>query len=193
MGEQYDVIVVGARCAGSPLATLLARQGLRVAVIERVTFPRDTLSTHIVEAPAINFLRRLGVLDAVRATGVTIGTRVDGRQDDYLYEVRAAHRPGDDGAYMSARRFVLDPILAEAARRADAEISAVFTPGRLLAATASLMARSGADRGAVLREVGDLLREDVRRRRLMQKPAFLAPDAQRDAGETEVPEQLVTA
>lgn len=49
--------------------------------------------------------------------------------------------------------------------------SAVFTPGRLLAATASLMARSGADRGAVLREVGDLLREDVRRRRLMQKPA----------------------
>ncbi len=122
MGQEFDVIVVGARCAGSPLATLLARQGLRVAVVERATFPRDTLSTHIVEAPAINFLNRLGVLDEVRATGVTIGTRVDGRQNDFRYEVRAGQRPGDAGAFMSARRHVLDPILADAAHRAGAEV-----------------------------------------------------------------------
>jgi 2-polyprenyl-6-methoxyphenol hydroxylase-like FAD-dependent oxidoreductase len=122
MDRDFDVIVVGARCAGSPLATLLARQGLRVAVVERATFPRDTLSTHIVEAPAINFLRRLGVLDAVRATGVAIGTRVDGRQNDFCYEGRARHRPGDGGAFMSVRRHVLDPILAGAAERAGAEI-----------------------------------------------------------------------
>jgi 2-polyprenyl-6-methoxyphenol hydroxylase-like FAD-dependent oxidoreductase len=69
MSTEFDVIVVGARCAGAPLATLLARQGLHVAVVERASFPRNTLSTHIVEAPAINFLRRLGVMDDVRATG----------------------------------------------------------------------------------------------------------------------------
>jgi 2-polyprenyl-6-methoxyphenol hydroxylase-like FAD-dependent oxidoreductase len=122
MSGEFDVIVVGARCAGAPLATLLARQGLRVAVVERATFPRDTLSTHIVEAPAINFLRRLGVLEEVRATGVTIGTRVDGRQNDFCYEARAGQRPGDIGAFMSVRRHVLDPILVGAAERAGAEV-----------------------------------------------------------------------
>jgi 2-polyprenyl-6-methoxyphenol hydroxylase-like FAD-dependent oxidoreductase len=122
MGQEFDVIVVGGRCAGSPLATLLARQGLRVAVVERATFPRDTLSTHIVEAPGINFLSRLGVLDEVRATGVTLGTRVDTRQNDFRYEGWVGQRPGDAGAFMSARRHVLDPILADAAQRAGAEV-----------------------------------------------------------------------
>jgi 2-polyprenyl-6-methoxyphenol hydroxylase-like FAD-dependent oxidoreductase len=68
MAEEFDVIVVGARCAGSPLATLLARQGIRTALVEKAAFPRDTLSTHIFQAPAINFLSRLGVRDQVLAT-----------------------------------------------------------------------------------------------------------------------------
>ena len=45
MAEQFDVVVVGARCAGSPLAAMLARSGLKVAVLEQATFPRDTLCT----------------------------------------------------------------------------------------------------------------------------------------------------
>ena len=95
MGERLDVIVVGARCAGAPLATLLARQGLRVAVVERATFPRDTLSTHIVEAPAINFLRRLGVMDDVRATGASPVSRIDAfRQAEAL--ARAIVRASKD-------------------------------------------------------------------------------------------------
>ena len=56
MDDRFDVIVVGARCAGSPLATLLARQGLRWRLVERATFPRDMLSTHIFQGPAIKFL-----------------------------------------------------------------------------------------------------------------------------------------
>jgi flavin-dependent dehydrogenase len=60
MTQRSDVIVVGARCAGSPLATLLARQGVRVALVERARFPRDTLSTHIFEAPGINVLGSSG-------------------------------------------------------------------------------------------------------------------------------------
>jgi 2-polyprenyl-6-methoxyphenol hydroxylase-like FAD-dependent oxidoreductase len=63
MADRFDVIVVGARCAGAPLAALLARQGLDVALVERAKFPKDTLSTHIIQAPAINFLKRLGVLE----------------------------------------------------------------------------------------------------------------------------------
>jgi flavin-dependent dehydrogenase len=36
--ESYDLVVVGARCAGSPLAALLARAGLRVAVVQQPRF-----------------------------------------------------------------------------------------------------------------------------------------------------------
>src|SRR5437870_1027846 len=51
--EQYDAIVVGARCAGSPTAMLLARKGYKVLVVDRATFPSDTLSTHILHPPAV--------------------------------------------------------------------------------------------------------------------------------------------
>jgi flavin-dependent dehydrogenase len=39
----YDVIVVGARCAGAPTAMLLARRGYRVLLVDRASFPSDTL------------------------------------------------------------------------------------------------------------------------------------------------------
>ena len=47
----YDVIVVGARCAGSPTAMLLARKGYQVLLVDRATFPSDTISTHLVWQP----------------------------------------------------------------------------------------------------------------------------------------------
>jgi 2-polyprenyl-6-methoxyphenol hydroxylase-like FAD-dependent oxidoreductase len=122
MADEFDVIVVGARCAGSPLATLLARQGVKTALVEKATFPRDTLSTHIFQAPAINFLRRLGVLQEVLATGAVPVRKVEARQEDLFYEVTPVQRPGDIGSFMSVRRHVLDPILADAAERAGAEV-----------------------------------------------------------------------
>lgn len=74
-GERSDAIVVGARCAGSPMATPLARNGLRVAAVERATVAGDTFSTHVFEAETLAFLGRLGVTDRVRATGALIGYR----------------------------------------------------------------------------------------------------------------------
>jgi glycine/D-amino acid oxidase-like deaminating enzyme len=47
----YDAIVVGARCAGSPAAMLPARQGHRILVVDRATFPSDTISTHLIHTP----------------------------------------------------------------------------------------------------------------------------------------------
>ena len=46
--DTFDVVVVGARCAGAPLATWLSRAGLRVAVVDRSTFPSDVLSTTVM-------------------------------------------------------------------------------------------------------------------------------------------------
>lgn len=49
----YDVIVVGARCAGSPTAMLLARKGYRVLLVIKRRSPvipcPVKLSTHEVE------------------------------------------------------------------------------------------------------------------------------------------------
>jgi 2-polyprenyl-6-methoxyphenol hydroxylase-like FAD-dependent oxidoreductase len=122
MSDRFDVVVVGARCAGSPLATLLARQGVRVALVERARFPRDTLSTHIFEAPGINLLGRLGVLNRVRATGAEPIRHLDFRQDEFAATVEPRPRPGDIGGAMSVRRFLLDPILAESAEEAGAAV-----------------------------------------------------------------------
>lgn len=61
----HDVIIVGARVAGSATALLLARRGLKVLVLDRATFPSDTLSTHQVQVPGVARLARWGVLDAV--------------------------------------------------------------------------------------------------------------------------------
>jgi len=122
MRASADVIVVGARCAGSPLAALLARQGVDVVVVEQATFPRDTLSTHLFEADALAFLDRLGVSDRLRQTGAPFMRRVANRTEDVHWTVEWPQIAGDIGGIASVRRHVLDPILAEAAEDAGAEV-----------------------------------------------------------------------
>ena len=66
----YDAIVVGARCAGSPTAMLLARKGYKVLLVDRTTFPSDTMSTHrdvelLVEAIDAGFSGRLVLEEAL--------------------------------------------------------------------------------------------------------------------------------
>src|SRR5690349_1255722 len=69
METTYHAIVVGARCAGAPTAMLLAREGHRVLLVDKATFPSDTVSTHMIHAPGVAALRRWDVLDRVVATG----------------------------------------------------------------------------------------------------------------------------
>jgi flavin-dependent dehydrogenase len=122
MNESFDVVIVGARCAGAPLATLLARAGVRVAVLEQATFPRDTPSTHLFEADALAFLRRLGVMDELVAAGAPLMCRGDMRIEDVRFEVDWPVRPDDVAGITSVRRHVLDPILARAAEAAGADM-----------------------------------------------------------------------
>ena len=64
--------------------------------------------------------------------------------------------------------------------------SKVLTPPRLAGATARLLARGGCDRRAVLGEVGALIAEDVRRKRLARHPHYVPLETSVDAGQTEV-------
>lgn len=121
----YDVAVVGARCAGSPTAMLLARKGYRVLLVDKATFPSDTISTHFVHAPGIAKLKRWGILDKVVASNCP---PVHSYCLDFGLFSLTGYPPPIDGVATSygARRTVLDKILVDAAVEAGAELREQF-------------------------------------------------------------------
>jgi 2-polyprenyl-6-methoxyphenol hydroxylase-like FAD-dependent oxidoreductase len=129
--DRYDVIVVGARVAGSATAMLLARQGLRVLVVDRAAFPSDTISTHQVQLPGVSRLQRWGLLDQVEAAGTPATRHV---RFATPYAVLDGHFPTFDGvdAVFSPRRTLLDRMLVDAARQAGAEVREGFTVDELV-------------------------------------------------------------
>ena len=124
--DAYDAIVVGARCAGAPTAMLLARQGHRVLLLDRSTFPSDTLSTLVVQPHGVAALARWGLLDDVKATGCP-------PIEQYTFDfgpvvISGRPRPADGNAVAFApRRTVLDKLLVDAAVAAGVEVREAFT------------------------------------------------------------------
>lgn len=115
MDKSYDVIVVGARIAGSSLAYLMAKEGYKVLLLDRGTFPSDTLSTHNIYSNSLGMLRDMGVLDALLQTNTKIYRRAhidfDGAVIDGLF-------PETDGirGCLCIRRKYIDHILFENAK-----------------------------------------------------------------------------
>jgi flavin-dependent dehydrogenase len=117
----YDAIVVGARAAGSPTAMLLARKGHRVLLVDRATFPSDTLSTHYIHQPGVARLRRWGLLERLIATGCPSSRSLV--FDVGPFALTGAPPPSDGVTEGYApRRTVLDLLLLEAAAEAGAEM-----------------------------------------------------------------------
>jgi flavin-dependent dehydrogenase/pimeloyl-ACP methyl ester carboxylesterase len=69
--EPYDAVVVGASLAGCTAATLLARSGARVAVLEQRPDPAayKTVCTHFIQPSATPTLERLGLAERIEAAG----------------------------------------------------------------------------------------------------------------------------
>ncbi|HEY7446249.1 MAG TPA: FAD-dependent monooxygenase, partial [Vicinamibacterales bacterium] len=57
----WDVLIAGAGPAGSIAATLLARAGARVLLLDRARFPRDKLCGDSLNPGTLALLRRLNV------------------------------------------------------------------------------------------------------------------------------------
>lgn len=112
----YDVIIVGARVAGSSLALLLGRQGRRVLLVDRDHFPSDTLSTHLMSAAAVGRLDQLGVLQEVEASGLRRIRRMRTYVDDCVLEGPVAGQPPYT-YWLAPRRDRLDSILIDHACR----------------------------------------------------------------------------
>ncbi len=127
----YDVIIVGARAAGSSAAMLLARKGFKVLVLDRATFPSDTLSTHQVQLPGVARLRHWGLLDQVIAAGTPATRHVTFDPGSVVLEGHFPPFQGIDALY-SPRRTILDKILVDAARAAGAEVREGFFVDELL-------------------------------------------------------------
>ena len=124
MAKTYDAIVVGARVAGSPTAMLLARKGYDVLLVDRASFPSDTISTHLIHPPGINALQRWGLLDKVVASGCPA---IDTYAFDFgPFTLSGAPDPDGTVAY-GPRRTVLDKVLLDAAAEAGAEVREGFS------------------------------------------------------------------
>ena len=131
MSPEYDAIIVGARCAGAPTAMLLARKGYRVLLVDRATFPSDTMSSHIIHPPGISALKRWGLLDRLASTGCP---PMAGYSFDFgPIKITGSLRP-DDGVATAycPRRTVLDYLLVEAAVAAGTELRERFTADEVL-------------------------------------------------------------
>ena len=146
MVKEYDAIVVGARCAGAPTAMLLARKGYRVLVVDRASFPSDTLSTHVIHAPGVAALKRWGVLDKVTASGCP---PVETYSFDFgPFTIKGAPRPVDGiSAAYAPRRTILDKILVDAAVQAGAEMRERFTVEEIVVEDGVVVGIRGHDEG----------------------------------------------
>lgn len=117
----HDVVIVGARVAGSATAMLLARLGYDVAVVDRATFPSDTTSTHSIARSGVVQLQRWGLLDAVRDSGAPAIRQVTFHAGGESITRTIKAKAGVD-LVVAPRRYALDTILARAAEHAGAEL-----------------------------------------------------------------------
>ena len=135
--DSYDVVIVGGRCAGAPLATWLARAGVRVLMVEKSALGSDqVLSTHTVHPAGIRVLDELGVGDAVRERCPEM-PRFVLRKAHALVSIPLPAGRGE----RCPRRSRLDGILQRAAIDAGAEVidrarvtELVFDEGRVVGA-----------------------------------------------------------
>lgn len=120
----HDVIIVGARCAGSSLAMLLARQGVRVLLVDRASFPSDIPHGHFIHRHGPRRLRDWGVLDRIAARTPAITSMILDAGDFPLL-ARNLVEDGLPWGY-GPRRTTLDSVLMDAAAASGAEVRPAF-------------------------------------------------------------------
>src|SRR4051794_40095003 len=118
--EEKDAVIVGARCAGSTLAIALAEQGWDVLLVDKDTFPSDTISTHGIYPNTLARLEQLGVTDTLRASHdlPLLASRYVGLGN----EVTGLYTPIDGYDRMAVpRRSALDKAIVDTALSTGAE------------------------------------------------------------------------
>ncbi|MFK4089496.1 NAD(P)/FAD-dependent oxidoreductase [Kribbella sp. NPDC020789] len=133
----YDAIVIGARVAGAPTAMLLAKKGYRVLLLDRATFPSDTVSTHMITVEGSAYLKRWGLLGQLEASGCPPVRNIVLDLDFPRYghfTLTGFPYPDEDGfgAIYAPKRTVLDKMLVDAAAAAGAVVRQGFSVREVL-------------------------------------------------------------
>ncbi len=130
--EQVDVVIVGARLAGCAAAAPLARAGRRVVALEKLGFPSDQLSTHLLMPAGTSELAQIGALPRILAVKPSpirwVHVEADGARA--IERVRPAADGIDFGVCVP--RVLQDVQLVEAAREQGAEVREHCTVESLL-------------------------------------------------------------
>ncbi|MGN6274999.1 MAG: NAD(P)/FAD-dependent oxidoreductase [Solirubrobacterales bacterium] len=107
--NDYDAVIVGGSLAGCTAATLLGREGARVALVEKQPDPKafKRVCSHFIQASAVPTLGRLGWLEPIEAAG-GIHTRI---QAWTRWGWIKPPPPGN--VCVNLRRELLDPMLKE--------------------------------------------------------------------------------
>lgn len=111
-GHDYDVVIGGAGLAGSAAAILLARRGVRVALLERRSDPESykVLCTHSITANAYPVLDELGLVPALEKAGAVRNEARWWTRWGWIHPKPAPGGPELPFAY-NIRRSVLDPMI----------------------------------------------------------------------------------
>jgi menaquinone-9 beta-reductase len=109
---EYDVAIVGASLSGCTAATLLGREGAKVALIEKRPDPEafKRICSHFIQASAVPTIERIGLYEPILAAGGL-------RSRFHSWTPWGWIEPtGKREAYcLNLRRSLLDPMLREAA------------------------------------------------------------------------------
>ncbi|MEE9512883.1 MAG: FAD-dependent monooxygenase, partial [Anaerolineales bacterium] len=192
--RDYDVIIIGGRVAGAILASLLGDRGHRVLVLDRATFPSDTLSTHFFRAPALRAFSEIGVYDEVQSAAPHLTVNYNVIDGDVFPE--PVDRPEDYPFYMCVRRITLDDILVRRAKETsnvellegavanallseEGRISGVAwkASGEVLQASAKVVVGADGVRSFVAKEVGVEIEQEEPVRRAMYYAYFRGVEA----------------
>jgi flavin-dependent dehydrogenase len=141
----YDVIIVGARCAGASLAMLLARRGAKVLLLDRATFPSDIPHGHFIHRHGPRRLRDWGLLDRIAARTPAI-SRLVHDVGDFPLRVQDLVEDGVAWGY-GPRRTTLDKVLIDAAVESGAELRQGFSVADYLVEDGAVVGIRGRDAG----------------------------------------------
>lgn len=121
----FDLVIVGAGPAGACTATLAARAGARVLLLDRAIFPRPKPCAEYLSPQASRILDRLGALSlvedagAARLAGMLVRAPSGASARGEFAAAHGFHGFRDEG--LALRRTILDGILLQRARDAGAE------------------------------------------------------------------------